>query len=240
MQQIENRFVALIPDGGRRAVKNDKTKFKQSYERGAEVIGDILKACVKDSRIRIFAAWGLSDDNAKKRSKMERMILNGLFHTYLDKLSADLETPDFDAVKVVHVGSAEFLDASVHDHVQEVVDQTIDRSEKIFALCLGHGGNEEIDRAVAQYAVVGNAQGDWRRFLDLPKRGNMPFQPVDAIVRTGTAPESAYTSGYLLGYRDASTQERFIPEYLPRIKVADFMEKVDHVLGGKPSMRGGA
>lgn len=240
MQQSEGRFVALIPDGGRRAVNNDKTKFKESYERGADVIGDILKACVNDSRIKVFAAWGLSDDNATRRSTAELMILNQLFHTYLNRLSNDLETEDFNTVRVVHVGDSENLHPKVHRHVMEVVDQTKDRTDKIFALCLGHGGVEEMHRAAIEFAVLGKGKGDWRRYLDLPKRSGTQFQPVDVIVRTGTKPEDAYTSGYLLGYRDAHTQERFIPKYLPNTTADDFMRMVDATLQSKTTMRSGA
>ena len=72
-------FAALIPDGSRRAVSYDTAQYSSSYERSAEVITDILKVCMQDQRVRIFAAWGLSDDNAQKRSSAERTLLNALF-----------------------------------------------------------------------------------------------------------------------------------------------------------------
>jgi hypothetical protein len=100
--------------------------------------------------------------------------------------------------------------------------------QKVFGLCLGYGSHEEMQRAVtlSQTHPIGI---DWRRHLDLPSRGNMPYQHVDLIVRTGTDPQKPYTSGYLLPYQGPGTQERFVQDFLPSFAPERFMAFVDEV-----------
>jgi undecaprenyl diphosphate synthase len=239
MHHPSERFVALIPDGGRRAVDGDPMRYGESYERGAEVVSDILKACVQDNRIKIFAAWGLSDDNAQKRSFAERTILNGIFRKYLDRLRSDVDTEPYSGVKVVHLGNNKFLHPSVNEKISDIADHTKERKEKIFAMCLGYGSHDEMNRAVHAHVVAGG-ETDWRQHLDLPYRGKMPYQNVDLIVRTGTDPETPYTSAYLLPYQGTKTQERYIKDYLPNITVDDFMDRVDEVFHSSERMRAGA
>lgn len=233
MAETKDLFVALIPDGGRRAVGHDVGRYSESYERGAEVVGDILKACVADSRVKIFTAWGLSDDNALKRSAIERGILNRTFHSYLARLRHDLTTEVYRDVKVVHMGNPNLLDPEVYDRIVDITEFTKDRRrEKIFGLCLGYGSHDEEDRAIASYAQ--SPDRPWREYLDLPYRGNLPYQPVDLIVRTGTDPLKPYTSGYLLPYQGSKTQERYSAAYLPDFSAERFMEFVDDVTIQKP------
>lgn len=238
MHRPDQFFVGLIPDGGRRAAGKDLARYAEKYGRGAEVVGDTLKACVKDSRIRVFAAWGLSDDNASKRSPAELDILNGIFREYLDKLRADLETPDYEQVKVVHLGDEECLDPSVLSRIHDVTSFSARRTEKVFGLCLGYGAHNEMDRAVER-AYMRDSR-DWRRYLDLPFRGGESYQHVDAIVRTGTNPLKPYTSAYLLPYQGPGTQERYIEDYLPNVTAERIMEQVDDVWRSANKQRLGA
>jgi len=140
-------FVGLIPDGGRRAVDNELQRFFESYDRGGEVVGDVLKLMVRDERVRIFTAWGLSDDNAQKRSALEIDILNRIFTKFLKRLRCDLATPEYEQVGVVHMGNRDLLDKQVMDLVDEVTTLTVKRRDKIFGLCLAYGSEDEMLRA---------------------------------------------------------------------------------------------
>lgn len=231
-------FVGLIPDGGRRAVDHDVDRYPESYERGAEVVGDVLKAVIQDDRVRIFTAWGLSDENAQKRPQAEIEILNQIFITFIDRLRRDVESL-YCNVKVVHMGNENFLDATVQERVRDVVAYTADRKEKIFGMCLGYGAHEEMDRAVGLHCAHG-ATGDWRRFLDLPFRGEISYQPVDLIMRTGTDPGKPYTSGYLLPYQNSGTQEKYFLEPLPHMEVTRFIQAIDECWASISSKRKGA
>lgn len=237
MHNSEKLFVSLIPDGGRRAVANDMTLFKQSYERGAEVVGDILKACVQDARVGIFAAWGLSDDNATKRSRFEVNVLSEIFLDYLRRLRGDLETDAYKAVKVVHMGDPRFIREDVAKSILEITTFTADRAgELLFGLGLGYGAHDEMDRAVALHVADKNkATMNWKEYLDIPVRSKQPYQHVDLMYRTGTPAEEAYTSGYLIPYMGPKTLLRFNPEFLPNISASDFMASVDETwrLSGK-------
>ncbi|TSC80350.1 MAG: hypothetical protein G01um101425_4 [Candidatus Peregrinibacteria bacterium Gr01-1014_25] len=212
----KNLFVGFIPDGNRRAVQHDVSRYLDSYERGADVVGDMLKLCIRDERVKIFAVWGMSLDNATKRSPEEVVILQSVFAAYLTKLRSDLNTDPYRDVKVVHLGNARVLSPEVEGLLDDVTRFTRERTGKIFGLCLGYDAKDEWERATDQYAAAktdGEASPVWE-YLDLPRRGDMPFQPVDLIVATGRA--QPYTSGFLLPYQIGSgTLEHFIPEHLP-------------------------
>ena len=231
MSYAKELFVGLIPDGGRRAVNNDPFRYEESYQRGAKVVGDMLKLCVQDARVKIFAAWGLSDDNALRRPGMQLDILNNIFVQYLQKLRKDLQEPDYENVKVVHLGNAEFLTPQVNDLIADIVRFTNDRSEKIFGLCLGHGAEDEMERA-ADRRGERRANGEQCKLvdcLDLPTRGGILFKPVDLIVRTGTDPNTPYTSGYMLPYQvRGGTQEKYYSEFLPNVPASTILDAVDY------------
>lgn len=228
MTKPSDLFVALIPDGGRRAVGGDIARYAESYEHGAEVVADILKLCVADSRVKIFAAWGLSDDNAQRRTSMEREILNQVFCAYLTKLRRDVDTPPYQGVQVVHMGNPTFLHPDVYEQINDLTEHTKGRTEKAFGLCLGYGSHDEMQRAVVRSRAYPIGI-DWRQHLDLPLRGNMPYQHVDLIARTGTDPLKPYTSGYLLPYQGPKTQERYVQEFLPSFAPERFMAFIDEV-----------
>ena len=231
-------FAALIPDGSRRAVSYDTAQYSSSYERSAEVITDILKVCMQDQRVRIFAAWGLSDDNAQKRSSAERTLLNALFSRYLVKLRADVDCNPYANLKVVHMGNEEYLEKKVQQQLRDIAQHTHERTGKIFGLCLGYGSHDEMQRAVQSSHA--EPERDWREFLDLPARGRIPYQQVDLIVRTGTPSSRAYTSGFLLPYQGAGTQLRFDKNYLPDFSADRFMLFVDEITNPKQKPRLGA
>lgn len=237
MKPSEQFFAALIPDGGRRAVNNDLKQYFDSYKKGADIVGDVLKLCVLDPRIKIFAAWGLSDDNASKRSPDEIDILNTVFLEYLEKLRRDVEEdPAYQQVKVVHMGNADLLRADVQARIRDVSIFTNNRTEKIFGLCLAYGSDDEMDRALEVKQRTGY-KGNYRDMLDLPRRGGIPYQKVNAIVRTGTNPLEPYTSGYLLPYQGTGTQERYIEEFLPNVKPEEIMTRIDEMFQKKHRSR---
>lgn len=221
-------FIGLIPDGNRRAVDNEATRFDEAYRKGAEAVSAMLKSVVQDSRVHIFTAWGLSDDNVKKRTAFELDILNGLFCDYLEQLDRDVQTPAYGNVRVLHIGDDELLKEDVLERLQTVVDRTRDRQEKIFGICLAHGGAEEIERASDRKLAhwhLHREQLPLQSFLDLPFRGKIPFKALDMIVRTGTE-HRAYTSAYLTGYQTGGTEEFFLPQMLPDCTPEDLAQAI--------------
>src|SRR3989344_3076864 len=219
MAESEGLFIGCVPDGGRRAVNYNPTQYFESYERGGNVVGDMLKICIRDQRVRIFSAWGLSDENAVKRSRSELTILNRIFHKFLVQLQSDLETDAYKDVKVVHMGNPEFLDPRIQKIIDEITLGTRDRQKKIFGLCLGYGSGDEMQRAAELFyrrRQAGEKDVQFTNCLDLPQRGQIPFPPVDIIMRPGTDPLQPYTSGYLLPYQvKGQTQEKYFPQFLP-------------------------
>lgn len=222
-------FIGLIPDGNRRAVQNNPLRYAEAYRSGAESVSAMLKSVVHDSRVRVFTAWGLSDDNIRKRSPIELDILNTLICEYLEQLDSDMQTDEYAGVRVLHMGDDRLLRQDVRDRLDTVVTRTRARQEKVFGMCLGYGGAEELERAANRKAEHVRMQGSApviRQFLDIPFRGNMPFAPVDMIVRTGTAGR-AYTSGYLTGYQTGGTEEFYIEKLLPDTTPADLTAAID-------------
>lgn len=233
-------FLGLIPDGNRRAVGNDVTRYGEAYRRGAEAVSAMLRSVVQDERVRIFTAWGLSDDNIRKRSPFELGILNTLIREYLEQLDADMRTDAFADVRVVHLGDPRLLAPAVRESLDAVVETTRGRTGKIFGMCLGYGGAEELDRASdrkCEHMRMRATAPALRQFLDIPYRANEKFRPVDMIVRTGTEGR-AYTSAYLTGYQTGSTEEFYIGKLLPEVTPGDLAAAVDayekiHQRGGK-------
>ena len=222
-------FIGLIPDGNRRAVGNDVSRYAEAYRNGAESVSAMLKSVVQDERVRIFTAWGLSDDNIRKRNPFELEILNGLIAEYLEQLDRDMQTPEYEGVRVVHLGNERLLQDDVRDRLDTVVARTRERQEKIFGMCLGYGGAEELERASnrkSEHVRMRGSAPALQQFLDIPFRGNMPFTPVDMIVRTGTEGR-AYTSAYLTGYQTGSTEELYIPKLLPDTTPEDLAAAID-------------
>lgn len=221
----ERLFVGLIPDGHRRKVAYDPSRYFDVYKQGAEIMGDILRLCIEDQRVGIFAVWGSSEENIRKRPELEQDVLNAVFHHYLNRLETTIGEKAYCGVQVVHLGNPEFVDPSVYERVTHIARQTRERNEKTFALCLGYGSHDEMRRAVQlshDYPQV-----DWRTFLDLPQRSGHPYSHVDLMVRTGTDPANPYTSGYLLPYQGSGTRERYVPECLPDFSADGFRKLID-------------
>lgn len=222
-------FIGLIPDGNRRAVGNDVSRYAEAYRKGAESVSAMLKSVIHDERVRIFTAWGLSDDNILKRNPLELTILNTLICEYLEQLDSDMQTEEYAGVRVVHLGNERLLHHDVRDRLDTVVARTRGRQEKIFGMCLGYGGAEELERASdrkSEHVRMRGSAPPLRQFLDIPFRGNMPFAPVNMIVRTGTEAR-AYTSAYLTGYQTGGAEEFYISKLLPDTTPADLAAVID-------------
>lgn len=221
-------FVGLIPDGNRRAVDNNPDQYLQAYSKGADVVGDALKWCVHDERVRIFAAWGLSDDNVRNRSGLEQEILSAVFTRYLDSLRKDLAEAPYDVVRVVHMGDSSLLHEEVVERLHDITHFSRQRTEKIFALCLGYGSRDELLRATALLSEdvrLDMATEDVYEYLDLPSRTDLSFLPhceLDLLIRTGA--EHEYTSGFLSNYEGPGTQLHFMNTLLPNCDGAQLMQ----------------
>ncbi len=221
-------FVGLIPDKNRTWTKEhfrtDKPTLEQyleGYFKGSERVKAVITAS-REMCFGIIAPWGLSTDNMDNRDPKEKEILYFVFDHYLKDLRDNfMHRPENKNVRFVHMGRRDRLGEEapkIVELIDEITNDTRERTGMVVAVALDYGGLDEQDRALKLWLDAGCPNGieGIKNFLDLPQQG-IDFRPVDLIVRTGhksgtPTRSNEYLYPYLKETRVINRLE-FLPDY---------------------------
>lgn len=239
--------VGFISNGNRtwaKRVNNTATptdrQLLDAYYHGSERVKGVVEAA-RDAGFRSLMPWGLSDKNIVKRPENERGCLYQIFEHYLTDLRDNfMHKEENQNVRFAQLGRKDRLAKEAPNVIRlidEIYNDTRQRTGMVLAVALDYGGREEYSRAIKLWADAGCPGGPdgVKAFLDLPLQG-IEFQPVDLIIRTGHKPEEAVrTNEYLFGYLE---ETRVVPSpiLLPDYTKEDFLNNVRTYKGEKKNL----
>lgn len=162
--------IAIIPDGNRRWADAHDMPAAYGHRKGAERAEE-LPDWIRDLPVDQLTLWGLSVDNAERRSDEELDHLNETFRRYGEKLNRADSTIHEDEVQVNVVGDTSILYDETRETLERLEADTAHYDEGTFNVALGYDGRWDIaqaaDRAQEVYGEV--TEDGIEEFLALPE-----------------------------------------------------------------------
>lgn len=220
--------VAIIPDGNRRWAKVRGKSALAGHQAGAEAFREIALHAA-DRGISSLSIWGLSLENAGKRSPIE---LAGLMKIFQSQFRSLAESEDIHSrqVKINVIGRwREKLPALVRREIEAAIEVTKDYQKFLLNFFLAYNGTDEMVQVVrniiaenrvsepgSETGVTGETIKKHLFTKDLP--------PVDLVIRTGGEPH--LSAGFMMW--DAADAELYFPEvFWPDFTPAEFDKALD-------------
>jgi undecaprenyl diphosphate synthase len=141
------RHIAIIMDGNGRWAQKKNLPRAEGHREGAKTVEKIAQDCV-DFGIESLTLYSFSIENWK-RPKTE---VNSLMHLYAEYLIEIRPTLMKNNVKLVHLGRAKQLPATVKKALTKTMKLTAPNTGMILALALNYGGRVEITDAAGKIA----------------------------------------------------------------------------------------
>lgn len=211
--------VAIIPDGNRRWAKQHSETDVAGHQAGTERFREISLHAA-DRGVKYLSAWGLSLENARKRSVTEMAGLMNIFR----KEFKSLKTSDDIHSRHVHINVLgrwrEKFPKFVTREVEEAIDATRDYKKYFLNFFLAYNGTDEMLQAVSNlistYEVeMGRVTGKMLKQQLMTK--DLP--PVDLVIRTGGEPH--LSAGFMMW--DVADAELYFPDvFWPDFTPAEF------------------
>ncbi|MDP3762446.1 MAG: polyprenyl diphosphate synthase [bacterium] len=211
--------VAIIPDGNRRWAKEEGLKPTAGHELGFET----FKKTAKEARklnIPYLTAWGLSRDNALKRSIREIKFLYASFQESFQQMLVDEELHR-DKVKVRVIGEwPKLFPSGLKTAIAQVEEATKNYKNFNLTLLLAYDGKREMAKAfeAARKEDTNVNESNLKQYLwtkDLP--------PVDLVIRTGGNPH--WSAGFLM-WHTSDAEFYFTKTFWPAFDREEFRKAV--------------
>ena len=160
--------VGLIPDGNRRWAKREGVNYITAYNRGYEVLKEILELLL-ETGVKYVSVYVMSRDNCLKRSRLELSILEALAIRGFRELRADSKIRSKN-IGVSVLGDLGLLSRSVREEAERTISElNPEGSTAVLYLAICYGGRWEVE----YYSKRGL----------VPPSLRMP--PIDLVIRTG-------------------------------------------------------
>ncbi len=209
--------VAIIPDGNRRWARLNKIPLFLGYSKGIKKFVDFAMWS-KEFGVKTLTVWGLSSDNMKKRSSLERRVLFELYtkaakDKKLIKMLAD------NKVRLNIIGDIGELPKRLRNALADIEERTSKYTDLTINLLINYGGREDIIHSMKllqkEHGKIG--EEDVRKNL---LTSSVP--DVDLIVRTSG---EMRLSG-LLPWQTAYSELYFAKKYWPEFEKQDFKRAI--------------
>jgi len=187
------RHLAIIPDGNRRWAKNKKLKPWQGHRAGLKPFYEI-SAALHNSNIPYYTFWAASENNLRKRPKVEvKFLVARLKRALRKEIKAKTLVRDQIRLRIIGRWNEILNDPELREIIQVLESSTQEFFGRNLTLLFGYNGTAEILAGIQtlkqtrQPATAENLQSAlWTR--DLP--------PVDLIIRTGGEPH--LSAGFMM------------------------------------------
>lgn len=200
--------LAIIMDGNGRWARRRFRPRAYGHKMGVQ---NMFKVCSHAFRlgVRIVTVFALSTENLY-RPKEEVEELFGLIRTYFaDRKEKMLEL----GVKINVVGDITVFPADIQRDILQVMEETKDRTDGLFNLCLNYGARQEMVRAV-NLAVSQGRFVDEASFSALLQTGGLP--DPDLIIRTGGELRLSNFLLYQAAYAELYFSDKMWPAFSKR------------------------
>lgn len=207
--------VAIIPDGNRRWARLEGLKPTEGHELGFETFKKIAQEA-RRLDIPYLTAWGLSRDNALKRSLREIKFLYKRFQETFQKMLSDEELHR-DKVKVRVIGEwPRLFPSALKTAIQKVEEATKNYERFNLTLLMAYDGKREMAEAFQKAQENGGkiSNNNLKNYLwtkDLPS--------VDLVIRTGGNPH--WSAGFLM-WHTADSELYFTKTLWPAFSAKEF------------------
>lgn len=169
--------LAIIMDGNGRWARRRFRPRAYGHKMGVQ---NMFKVCTHAFRlgVRIVTVFALSTENLY-RPKAEVEELFRLFRLYFSERKERMLDMN---VKINVIGDITAFPEDIRAAILQMMEETKDRTEGLFNICLNYGARQEIVRAV-NLAVSQGRYVDDTSFSQLLQTGGIP--DPDLIIRTG-------------------------------------------------------
>lgn len=186
--------LAVIPDGNRRWSKQEGLPLSKGYRHGGENFRKVMRASFKRG-VKYFTIWGASEDNLRKRSRTEIMILSSLLKEEFEKLISSEEiVKEKIRVRIVGKGIEILKDKRMRSLADAIEKKTKSFSQHHFTLLFGYDGRVEMLEAIEAMRKNKSEKINYESVKRHMMTSELP--PVDLVIRTGGEPH--WSSGFLM------------------------------------------
>jgi len=204
--------IAIVLDGNRRYAKRNKKEVWLGHNEGAKKIEEILNWC-HELKVSELTLYCFSMENFK-RPKREVDYLFRLFDEEIRKLSKDERIEEYD-IMVRFIGRLNMFPTNIQKSMNELMEDTKDRSRFKLNFAMAYGGRSEIVDAVKQ--SLDDVKGgkldikelDEERFRDYLYLRDYP----DLIIRPGGEIRVSNFLTYQGAYSELWFTDKLWPEF---------------------------
>lgn len=207
--------LAVIPDGNRRWSRKRGLPLNKGYRYGVINFTRTMEASFEKG-VKYFTIWGASEDNLRKRSKMEIAILSSLLK---EELGRWLESPAIMKnkvrVRIIGNGIAMLKNKEIERLANEIEEKTKNFSNHYFTLLFGYDGKTEMLSAISDFQKNPKTKPTYESVKSKLMTRALP--PVDLVIRTGGEPH--WSAGFLMWHTADSEfyfTETFWPGFTPK------------------------
>lgn len=225
LQTARARHVAIIMDGNGRWAKKRGLPRSVGHQRGVEAVRRLVRS-LDGTGLDCLTLYAFSSENWK-RSEDEVGDLMNLMRKFI---KSDL--PEFIAndVRLKIIGDWQSLAPDIVEMLEDALEQT-SKGSRILAVALNYGSQQEIARAAAKAAAIGEVNEQTiAAHLDT---ADLP--PLDLLIRTSG---EIRLSNFLL-WQSAYAEMLFVdtlwPDYTPEMlgHALDDFERRERRFGGR-------
>ena len=207
------RHVAIIMDGNGRWAKRHHLPRAMGHQKGVEAVRRLVRA-LESTGLECLTIYAFSSENWKRPDEEIRDLM-GLMRRFI---KSDL--PEFVAndVKLKIIGDYKGFDADIAEMLEDALEQTA-KGKRTLAVALNYGSQQEIARAAAKAAAVGDVTTEAiAAHLDT---ADLP--PLDLLIRTSGEQR---LSNFLL-WQSAYAEFWFTEELWPDFKPEHLQQALD-------------
>jgi len=168
------KHVAIIMDGNGRWAKKRGLPRAMGHQRGVEAVRNLVRS-VEQMRLDCLTLYAFSSENWKRPEDE----VDGLMNLMRKFIKSDL--PEFIAndVRLKIIGDWQGLAPDIVAMLEDAIEQT-SRGSRILAVALNYGSQQEIARAAAKAALIGEVnERSIAAHLD-----TVDMPPLDLLIRT--------------------------------------------------------
>ena len=200
--------LAIIMDGNGRWARRRFRPRAYGHKMGVQ---NMFKVCTHAFRlgVRIVTVFALSTENLY-RPKAEVEELFRLFRLYFSERKERMLEMN---VKINVIGDITVFPEDIRAAILQMMEETKDRTEGLFNICLDYGSRQEIVRAV-NAAVAQGRFVDEASFSALLQTGGLP--DPDLIIRTGGEVRLSNFLLYQAAYAELYFSNKMWPEFTKR------------------------
>lgn len=193
------QHIAIVPDGNRRWAKTKNLHPWLGHRAGAKNFEKSLEV-MRDLNLPCITFWAMSEDNYKKRTKLEVKYLQEIFRSYFLRL---IKRQDIYNLKVkVNIFGLwrDILPQRIKKPMEEVIKATKNHNERYLNFLIGYSGKTEMLQAIKSITRQAKIKKNLKITSELVKNNlwTKELPPVDLVIRTGCAADPHWSAGLMM------------------------------------------